>query len=176
MLKFVEFVQKRASDATIRAVRGLYAVTVASLLVLAHGDYALPFASALGEANATYAQYALAALVLVPGAVAALGLCVAKRKQVRLAQLSGSVFLFVLAASISPVLPAAPTAVPAASTGSLSASALAAPAEAPDTPSPINVSGWLKLLAILPLLSAVTGKMITEKCLKHGEVIKKIRV
>lgn len=175
MLKFVKFLQKRPSDVTIRSVRGLYAATLAAFLGLTHADYALPFATRLGEPNATYAEFALAALVLVPGLVAAFGLCVAKRKYVRLMQLGGSVFLFVLAASISPVAPA-PAAVSSASTGSLNASDLVAPAPSSEAPSPIDVSGWLKLLAILPLLSAITGKMVTEKCLKHGEVIKKIRV
>lgn len=170
MLKFVKFIQKRPSDTTIRSVRGLYAVALAAFLGLTHADYVLPFASGLGEPNATYAEFALALLVLVPGMVAAFGLCVAKRKNVRLMQFAGSVFLFVLAASASPVVP-----TPAASTGSLSASDLVSPARS-ETPSPVNVSGWLKLFAILPLLSAITGKMVTEKCLKHGEVIKKIRV
>ena len=47
---------------------------------------------------------------------------------------------------------------------------------AAETEEPVDVAGWLSLLAILPILSAITGKMVTEKCLKHGEVIKKIRV
>lgn len=175
MFKLVEFIQKRPSDTTIRSVRAAFGLTVAALLVLAGPDYVLPFAAKMGEPNATYAEYALAALVLVPGIVAALGLCVAKRKTVRLAQLGGAVFLFVLAGSISPVGVPAPAAVPATSTGTLSASALVA-APIPEAPSPIDVSGWLRLLAILPILSAITGKMVTAKCLKHGEIIKKIRV
>ncbi|MFZ3232289.1 MAG: hypothetical protein WA194_01935 [Patescibacteria group bacterium] len=175
MLKFVEFIQKRPKDRTIRSVRAGYGLVLAALLVLANADYSLPYASVLGEPNATYAEYALAVLVLVPGAVAAFGWCVAKRKTVRLAQLGGAIFLFVLASSITATQIMAPAA-PAAS-GTLSASELAGAATvAPETEEPVDVSGWLRLLAILPILSAVTGKMVTEKCLKHGEVIKKIRV
>ncbi len=173
MLKFVEFIQKRPKDRTIRSIRAGYGLVLAALLVLANADYSLPYASVLGEPNATYAEYALAALVLVPGAVAAFGWCVAKRKTVRLAQLGGAIFLFVLASSITATPVSAP-AVPAAS-GTLSASELAG-AQKAETPEPIDVAGWLRLLAILPILSAITGKMVTEKCLKHGEVIKKIRV
>lgn len=123
MLKFVEFLQKRPKDRTIRTVRAGFGLTVAALLVLANADYSLPYASALGEPNATYAEYALAALVLVPGLVAAGGRCVAKRKTVRLAQLAGAIFLFVLSAAIVP----APTAEDSAgqpASGSLSASEL----------------------------------------------------
>ncbi|MDQ1343657.1 MAG: hypothetical protein QG650_377 [Patescibacteria group bacterium] len=174
MLKFVEFLQKRPKDATIRSVRAGYAVVLASLLAFAHADYVLPFASSLGEPNATYAEYALASLVLIPGLVAAFGFCVAKRKHVRMAQIAGSVFLFVLAGSISPVFPTAKSPSPTASTGSLSASELATAQTEDETP--ISVSGWLRLLAFLPLISGISGKMITAKCLKHGEVIKKIRV
>lgn len=176
MLKFVEFIQKRPKDRTIRSVRAIYAVALASLLVLAGADYSLPFASALGEPNATYAEYALAALALVPGIVAAGGWCVAKRKHVRMAQLAGSLFLFVLSATIvaTPSSPAQ-TAAPA-NTGTLSASELAAANAPKDEKTPVNVSGWLKLFAFLALFSGITGKMVTEKCLKHGEVIKKIRV
>lgn len=176
MLKFVEFLQKRPKDRTIRAVRAGYGLLLAALLVLANADYSLPYASALGEPNATYAEYALAALVLVPGIVAAFGWCVAKRKTVRLAQLGGAVFLFVLASSITATEVATPAAM-TATTGTLSASELAgSAASATETDEPVDVSGWLRLLAILPILSAITGKMVTEKCLKHGEVIKKIRV
>lgn len=174
MLKFVEFIQKRPKDRTIRSIRAGYGLVLAALLVLANADYSLPYASVLGEPNATYAEYALAALVLVPGIVAAFGWCVAKRKIVRLAQLGGAIFLFVLASSITATQVAAPS-VPTAASGTLSASELAGVQKA-ETPEPIDVAGWLRLLAILPILSAITGKMVTEKCLKHGEVIKKIRV
>ena len=45
------------------------------------------------------------------------------------------------------------------------------------TPSkPVNVGFWLALLGTLPLLAGITGKCITSKCIKYGEVIKKIRV
>lgn len=174
MLKFVEFLQKRPKDTIIRAVRAGYGVVLAALLALANADYSLPYAASLGEPNATYAEYALAALVLVPGIVAAFGWCVAKRKTVRLAQLAGAIFLFVLSAAIVPATPAAPSA-PQSASGSVSASELVG-ANAAETEEPVDVAGWLSLLAILPILSAITGKMVTEKCLKHGEVIKKIRV
>lgn len=174
MLKFVEFLQKRPKDRTIRAVRAGFGLTVAALLVLANADYSLPYASALGEPNATYAEYALAALVLVPGLVAAGGWCVAKRKTVRLAQLAGAIFLFALSAAIIPMPTAGnPTQQPVS--GTLSASELVE-ANQKEAEEPVDVAGWLSLLAIFPILSAVTGKMVTEKCLKHGEVIKKIRV
>lgn len=174
MLKFVEFLRKRPKDPTIRAIRLGYAVALASLLALAHGDYSLPYAASLGEPNATYVEFALAGIVLVPGIVAAFGWCVAKRKSVRLAQIAGAGFLFVLAGAISPTVPATGNASNLAESGSISASELAK--EKTDAENPVNVAGWIGWLAVLPLLSGITGKMVTEKCLKHGEVIKKIRV
>ena len=175
MFKFIEFLQKRPKDPTIRAIRGGYALALAAFLALAHGSYDLPSAAYLG-ANDELAEFALAGLALVPGAVAAAGWCVAKRKKVRLAQLAGGIFLFVLAATVTPVLPeqpAVPTA-PSSASGELSASELMAGQV--EQEAPIDVSGWLKLFAILPILSAISGKMVTEKCLKYGVVIKKIRV
>jgi len=41
---------------------------------------------------------------------------------------------------------------------------------------PVNVGFWIALLGIIPLLAGISGKCITSKCLKYGEVIKKIRV
>lgn len=174
MFKLVEFLQKRPSDVTIRSVRAGYGLALAALLSLTVSDYSLPYAALLGEPNATYAEYALAALMLVPGAVSAFGCCVAKRKTVRLLQITGSVLLFVLASMIVPTAPEAAKTPVVAATGSVSASELLA--VVPEEASPVNVSGWLTLLAFFPLLSGITGKMITAKCLKHGEVIKKIRV
>ena len=174
MLKIVQFFAKRPTDPTIRSVRAGYALALSAFLAYASPAYVLPFASALGEPNASYAEYALAALVLVPGAVAAAGLCVAKKKTVRLLQLSGAVFLFVLSATVTVETPAAADAPAQSSTGALSASELLAPKKAPEFP--VNVTGWLNLFAFLALLSGITGKMVTEKCQKHGEVIKKIRV
>lgn len=175
MFKLIEFIQKRPKDSTIRIVRTGFAISLSALLALAHESYDLPSATLLGT-NDELAEFGLAALVLVPGVVAAAGWCVAKRKKVRLAQLAGGIFLFTLAGTIVPVQPQE-SAIPsptASASGELSASELIASRSETDTP--INVSAWLTLLAILPILSAITGKMVTEKCLKHGEVIKKIRV
>lgn len=174
MLKFIEFLRKRPTDPTIRAIRFGYALVLASLLALASGDYSLPYAASLGEPRATYVELALAGIVLVPGIVAAFGWCVAKRKTVRLAQIAGAGFLFVLSGTISSVQPVTTAPQAVSENGSISASELAKGAQAED--SPINVAGWIGWLAVLPLLSGLTGKMVTEKCLKHGEVIKKIRV
>jgi hypothetical protein len=45
------------------------------------------------------------------------------------------------------------------------------------TPSkPLNIGAIIAWLSIFPLLGGITGKCVTEKCLKHGEIIKKIRV
>lgn len=174
MLKFVEFLKKRPKDSTIRTIRVGYALALASLLFFASAEYSLPYAASLGEPNATYLKYALTVIVLIPGIVAAFGWCVAKRKTVRLAQIAGAVFLFVLAGAISPVEPLKYAENPESASSTISASELARNSKTEETP--INVAGWIGWLAILPLLSGITGKMVTEKCLKYGEVIKKIRV
>lgn len=157
----------------IRGVRAGFALVLAGIFAGFAPYYALPFASALGEPNATYAEYALALLVLVPGAVAASGCCVAKRKHVKLAQIAGAVALFALAATVTDTRPM--PEIPKADAGTaVSASSLASNTDsAPRGP---DVGSWLALLAWLPLLSGITGKMVTQKCLKHGETITKIRV
>lgn len=41
---------------------------------------------------------------------------------------------------------------------------------------PISVGFWVILVGIFTLSAGISGKMITSRCLKHGEVITKIRV
>jgi hypothetical protein len=41
---------------------------------------------------------------------------------------------------------------------------------------PLNVWFWIAMLWILPIIAWITGKCISQKCLKYGEVITKIRV
>ncbi len=175
MLKFIEFLRSRPSDATIRSVRALFGLSLGALFVLAAPDYALPFASALGEPGATYAEYALGALAVLPGAVAMAGWCAMKRSHVRRAQIAGAVFLFALSFSVTDTRPV-PEVAREPETGTLSASELAGAPEQTSAPAGIDVAFWLGLLGWLPLLSGMTGKMVTEKCLKYGETIQKIRV
>jgi len=49
-------------------------------------------------------------------------------------------------------------------------------ADTENTSEPMNVGFWLAFLGIFPILAGISGKCITSKCLKYGEVIKKIRV
>ena len=41
---------------------------------------------------------------------------------------------------------------------------------------PFNPSVYILLLSFFPFFAGLTGKCITSKCLKYGEVITKIRV
>jgi hypothetical protein len=41
---------------------------------------------------------------------------------------------------------------------------------------PVNLPFWMMLYGIFTLFAGISGKLITSSCLKHGEIIKKIRI
>ena len=104
----------------------------------------------------------------------ATGICLLKRKYVRMIQSAFGILLFIIGNwLVDTKTPIVQTPVTTTQSGSLDYNAIAET----ETPSkPVNVGFWLALLGVLPLLAGITGKCITSKCIKYGEVIKKIRV
>lgn len=171
MFKLIEFLKRRPSDVTIRIIRTLLSLVMASLLIYTNKAFILPLQSFYTE-YATWVVYGIAAVFVIHALVfGVLGLCVYKRAIMKKIQMVCGLVCMVIGTGISYDVPtpAAPTEIPG-STVSLSEII------EKSTPDPINVGGWMILYGIFTMLAGVTGKMITLKCSKHKEVITKIRV
>ncbi len=173
MFKFIEFLKKRPSDKTIRLIKILMGLLIIALLWIYFEDFSLPIA---GKYE-IYAKYSIFILGIMPLLGGITGLCIAKRKIVRIMQLIMGILFIVVGNLITIKSLEAPviSAKPITTSWALDYNAIAA--EKKTTPSkPLNIGTIIAWLSIFPLFWAATGKCITEKCLKHGEVIKKIRV
>lgn len=126
------------------------------------------------KAYETGILYGLFIFAVVPIFMGASRLCIAKRKYIRIMQICFGIVLFVAGNwLIDTKAPMTTTPTISTQSGSLDYGEIA---QAKSTTKPVNVGFWIALLGILPLLAGITGKCITSKCLKYGEVIKKIRV
>lgn len=167
MFKLVEFLKKRPSDITIRAIRTLLSLAVAAMLVYAKGQFILPFQSYY-QIYAEYATYAVAALFAIHALVfGILGLCVYQRPMMKKMQMLAGLAMILLGSMIT----YAPTTVTTDATETVELSSLA---QKPTTP--ISVGGWIIFYGVFALIAGVSGKMITGSCMKYKEVITKIRV
>lgn len=173
MFKLIEFFQKRPKDRTILFGRMFFALIMAILLGLNLNNITLHLPEVL-KPYETGIIYGLFVFALVPFLMGATGICLAKRKYVRIIQICFGIVLMVAGNSLIDVKTPVSENTPATTqNGSLDYGAIA---QATSSSRPIDVGFWVALLGIFPLLAGITGKCITSKCLKYGEVIKKIRV
>lgn len=173
MFKLVEFFQKRPKDTTILFGRIGFGLLIAIILGLNLDTITLH----LPEVLKAYEQgivYGLFVFALAPIFMGATGICLLKRKHIRLIQIAFGIALMVVGNSVIDMkTPAVQSTTPVSQSGSLDYSAIE---EAKSPAKPVDVGFWIALLGILPLMAGITGKCVTSKCLKYGEVIKKIRV
>ncbi|MDD5377006.1 MAG: hypothetical protein PHH16_02705 [Candidatus Gracilibacteria bacterium] len=173
MFKLVEFFQKRPSDRTILFGRMFFGLIIAILLGLNLDNITLHLPETL-KSYETGIIYGLFIFAIVPFLMGATNICITKRKYVKMIQIAFG-FALILSGNLlidtKTSVPQNPTA--ATQSGSLDYGTIA---QSKSSAKPIDVGFWIALLGILPLLAGVTGKCITKKCLKYGEVIKKIRV
>jgi hypothetical protein len=174
MFKLVEFFQKRPKDSTIRIGRIIFGLVIALLVGLNFQNIILLHLPDFVKPYEFYKKLGLFIFALVPIFMGISGICLAKRKYVRIIQICfGIMFIIIGNWFIDVKAPAIQEVTPTTQNGTLDVSNLA-PIKAPSTP--VDVGFWIALLGILPLLAGITGKCITSKCLKYGEIIKKIRV
>lgn len=150
MLKFIQFVQKRPSDVTIR-VTGI----VFGLIILLAGYYNLIyqgdaiestiFGKEVSQQMELYIKYAILGLGIFPLTKNIINKCVLQKKYIKYLQLFYAIALF------------------------YASSVIADSAQ-------LDFDTLLVFMGLLPLFAGITGKFITTKCLKHGEKITKIRV
>lgn len=86
MFKFIEFLQKRPKDVTIRAIRIIFGLIIALLLGLNLGTIGLHIPEAIRPYE-TYVLYSLFIFAFFPIFMGATGLCFAKKKHVKIAQI-----------------------------------------------------------------------------------------
>jgi putative Ca2+/H+ antiporter (TMEM165/GDT1 family) len=175
MYKLVEFFQKRPSDMTIRMMKILMGLIIIALLGIYFNDFTLPV---FPDSYALYVKYALFILGVMPLFGGITGLCMAKRKTMRIMQLIMGILFIVFGNLITmdtPVVVEAPK--PVVQSGSeIDYNATLNQQDVKVPSKPLNIGAIIAWLSIFPLFGGITGKCITEKCLKYGEIIKKIRV
>ncbi len=150
MLKFIQFVQKRPSDMTIR-VTGI----VFGLIILWAGYYNLIyqgdsiestiFGNEVTDQMELYIKYSILGLGIFPLVKNIINKCLLQKKYIKYLQLFYAIALFYASSVIA------------------------------DSAN-LDFDTLLVFMGLLPLFSGITGKFITTKCLKYGEKITKIRV
>lgn len=174
MFKFIEFLQKRPSDRVILNGRMIFGIVVALLLGLNFSDITLNLPEGL-QMYRREMQYGLFIFAVVPFLMGATGICLAKRKYVRIIQIVFGIVLIVIGNGLIDMKDApVPQKQPIQTQNSMID--YESITETETTHTPINVGFWIALLSIFPLLAGITGKCITSTCMKYREVIKKIRV
>lgn len=173
MFKLVEFFQKRPKDTTILFGRIGFGLLIGIILGLNLGNITLHLPESL-KAYEQYIIYGLFIFTLVPMLMGATGICLAKRKYVRIIQICFGLTLIIIGNwLIDTKAPIVVQDTVTVQSGSLDYGSITT---SKTQSRPIDIGFWIALLGILPLLAGITGKCITSKCLKYGEVIKKIRV
>ena len=174
MFKFIEFLRKRPKDRTILMGRIVFGLVIALLIGLNFNDITILHLPDFVQPYEFYKKCGLFIFALVPIFMGATQICLAKRKYVRIIQICFGLLLIVSGTwFIDMKTSTTQNPVVTTNSGSLDYGAIT---EVKVPSKPINVGFWVALLGFLPLLAGITGKCITSKCLKYGEVIKKIRV
>lgn len=173
MFKLIAFFQKRPKDKTILFGRIGFGLLIAIILGLNLENIMLHLPEGLKTYEALII-YGLFVFALVPLLMGITGICLAKRKYVRILQICFGIMLFIAGNWLIDTKAPTSQMIPAnTQSGSLDYGTIT---EVIAPSKPVNVGFWIALFGIFPILAGITGKCITGKCLKYGEVIKKIRV
>lgn len=150
MLKFIQFVQKRPSDNTIRITGVLF-----GLIIILGGYYNLIHQGDALEATifwqevtqqvSDYIKYWIIALGFFPLIKAIVNKCLLQKKYIKYLQLFFAIILFYVSSIIKET-------------------------------AELDFDTLIGFMGLIPLFSGITGKMITTKCLKYWEKVTKIRV
>lgn len=173
MFKLIEFLQKRPKDKTILFGRIGFGLLIAIIIGLNLDTITLHLPETL-KSYETGIMYGLFIFAVVPIFMGATGICLLKRKYIRIVQIVFGITLMIVGGYVIDIkMPITQEAPATSQSGSLDYSAIS---QAKSTSKPVDVGFWIALLGILPLMAGITGKCVTSNCMKYGEVIKKIRV
>lgn len=150
MLKFIQFVQKRPSDNTIRItwiVFGLIIILAGYYNLIHQGDVLNEsiFGYEISKEIAIFIKYSIIALGAFPLIKWIINKCFLAKKYIKYLQLLLALLLFTASSIIKET-------------------------------SELDIDTLLVFMWLLPLFSWITGKFITSTCLKYWEKVTKIRV
>jgi len=174
LLKIAQFIARRPKDSTIRAMNIITGAIVMGLLWWSQNrsTIEIPFMAALSPASEKKVQYGLIIIGIFPLLRGILPWCLVKHNTLRILQgLFGFALILIGGPMMQPIVKniIAPTTT---ATGGFQITTQTAPiVEMTWTPGSILI-----LIGIFWLLVGLTGKGTTEKCIRFGEVVKKIRV
>jgi hypothetical protein len=176
MFKFIEFLRKRPSDTTIRILRTLWWGGLAGLMIYTAPHITLPFSSYYSEYE-LYIKYALAALFGILAIVfGVLWLCVFQRSVMKKVQMISGVLLILLWSTLSLSLSFNGSKCVGDTTGDTKCASVSLSDYTGTSSAPLSPSVFLILMGIATFIGGLSGKMVTQSCLKYKEVITKIRV
>ena len=176
MLQFIEFLKKRPADKTIRILRIIFWLLIIVLLWLYFEDLRLEFLSWwTSPQTILYIKYSLFILWVLPILFGILNPCIAKRKYIKIAQVVFWLILIILWNYITVEKPIIVMDKAIIQNNSWSIN-LADINNNTQTSKPINIGFFIALIWLLQIIAWISGKCITNKCLKYWEVITKIRV
>ncbi|MDD3120119.1 MAG: hypothetical protein PHF46_01800 [Candidatus Gracilibacteria bacterium] len=169
IFKIVDFFKKRPSDKKIMIFRtGMGLVLLALLLLCFTNNYQITFFG-LEKQYEIQLKGALLILPLIPIilGVFAKKICIAKTKYMRIGQIFIGFLLIFIGSNLNPQIE-----TKIEQTGSIDLTTIQTNKQV----SSINYGFLIALIGIFPILAGVSGKCITNNCLKHKEKITKIRV
>ena len=174
LIKLAQFFARRPKDSTIRAMHILTGVLIIAILWWAQERSVIdvPFMGVQSPETEQKIEYGLMILALFFIGRGIITSCIIKHKWLRIKQaLHGLALIIVGGPMMDPLIKNIITAPPTTTGGF----------QIDTTTEPIVVMTWhpgifLVLLGIFWIFVGLTGKGTTQKCLRYGEVVKKIRV
>lgn len=150
MFKFIEFLQKRPSDRTILNARMIFGVVIALLLGLNFSEITLNLPESL-EMYGQEIQYGLFIFAVVPFLMGMTGICLAKRKYVRIIQIIFGIVLLIIGNALIDTKDISVNSHQPTQTQNTGAIDYTTIAETQTTSKPMNVGFWIALLGVFPL-------------------------
>lgn len=169
LIKFAQFVARRPSDMTIRLMHIFTGLLIIAILWFAQDRSVIdiPFYGETSPAMERKIEYGLMILSLFFIGRGLITACVIKHKWLRIKQAVHGLALIIVG---GPVMDPIVTTVTGGETNAFNIATNAV------TQTTWHPGIFLVLLGIFWILVGLTGKGTTEKCIRYGEVVKKIRV
>ncbi len=154
MMWFINLLQKRPSDLTIKITRILFGLILISSLYYnliiqwdkLENNFIWLFEN-VSEQSILIIKYVLIALWIIPLIMWITSFCILKKKYMRIVQIIFGILLFYISSKIIP-----------------------------SNPNRLDVDSLVAFMWIFPLIAGITWKCITSNCMKFAEKITKIRV
>jgi hypothetical protein len=172
MFKLIEFFKKRPCDKTIRIWRITFWLIILFLLWIYFNDYDLGLPAEIKEYEFYFKCFILI-FGIFPILSWLINFCLAKMKYVRILQIIVWIFLIILWNNLEIKTQEKPADQMQTNSWSTDFESII---KTEETKKPLNVWFFIALIWIIPIIIWISWKGITSKCLKHWEIITKIRI